>query len=131
MKMMSGGYTGNWPITSAYTGMYTGEWDGPNIDSNGRLAVLHQKELVLNAGDTENFLSAVDMVRQISQTIDLQAASRSNGWNFLLPGVLSKEPNTLDQNVHIEAHFPNVTSHSEIEEAFTNLVGKASQFANR
>jgi hypothetical protein len=35
------------------------------------------------------------MVRQISQTIDLQAASRSN-WNFLLPGILGKEPDTLD-----------------------------------
>lgn len=127
----SGGYTGTWSAASARTGMYTGSWNGPDLEENGRLAFLHQKELVLNASDTENFLSAVDMVRQISQTIDLQAASRSNGWNFLLPGVLSKEPNTLDQNVHIEAHFPNVTSHSEIEEAFTNLVGKASQFANR
>jgi hypothetical protein len=33
------------------TGGYTGEWD-----SSGRLAVLHQKEIVLNAHDTENFL---------------------------------------------------------------------------
>ena len=127
----SGGYTGTWSAASARTGMYTGSWNGPDLEENGRLAFLHQKELVLNASDTENFLSAVDMVRQISQTIDLQAASRSNGWNFLLPGILGREPDTLDQNVHIEAHFPNVTSHSEIEEAFTNLVGKASQFANR
>ena len=129
--LKSGGYTGTWSVASARTGMYTGSWNGPDLEENGRLAFLHQKELVLNASDTENFLSAVDMVRQISQTIDLQAASRSNGWNFLLPGILDKKPNTLDQNVHIEAHFPNVTSHSEIEEAFTNLVGKASQFANR
>ena len=131
ISLKSGGYTGIWSAVSGRTGMYTGSWNGPDLEENGRLAFLHQKELVLNASDTENFLSAVDMVRQISQTIDLQAASRSNGWNFLLPGVLSKEPDTLDQNVHIEAHFPNVTSHSEIEEAFTNLVGKASQFANR
>lgn len=128
--LKTGGYTGTWSAASAKTGMYTGSWSGPDLEENGRLAFLHQKELVLNASDTENFLSAVDMVRQISQTIDLQAASRSN-WNFLLPGILGKESDTLDQNVHIEAHFPNVTSHSEIEEAFTNLVGKASQFANR
>lgn len=126
----SGGYTGTW-ISSAKTGMYTGSWAGPDLEENGRLAFLHQKELVLNANDTKNFLSAIDMVRQISDTIDLQAASRSGEFNFLLPGILNKEPDVLDQNVHIEAHFPNVTSHSEIEEAFTNLVGKASQFANR
>jgi hypothetical protein len=40
------------------TGGYTGEW-GPE----GRLAMLHQKEIVLNAHDTENILSIVDMVR--------------------------------------------------------------------
>lgn len=130
LNMKSGGYTGTW-ISSAKTGMYTGSWAGPDLEENGRLAFLHQKELVLNANDTKNFLSAIDMVRQISDTIDLQAASRSGEFNFLLPGILNKEPDVLDQNVHIEAHFPNVTSHSEIEEAFTNLVGKASQFANR
>ena len=43
--------------------MYTGSWNGPDLEENGRLAFLHQKELVLNASDTENFLSAVDMVR--------------------------------------------------------------------
>ena len=36
---------------------------------------------------------------------------------------------TLDQNVAIEAHFPNVTNHTEIEEAFNNLVNMASQKA--
>jgi hypothetical protein len=40
------------------TGGYTGSW-GPE----GRLAMLHQKEIVLNAHDTENILSIVDMVR--------------------------------------------------------------------
>ena len=131
ITMKSGGYTGTWSAASGRTGMYTGSWDGPDLEENGRLAFLHQKELVLNAGDTENFLSAIDMVRQISSMIDLQAASRSSSLGLLLPGIANKEPETLDQNVHIEAHFPNVTSHSEIEEAFTNLVGKASQFANR
>jgi len=28
----------------------------------------------------------------------------------------------LDQNVHIEANFPNVSSSAEIEKAFENLV---------
>jgi hypothetical protein len=38
---------------------------------------------------------------------------------------------TIDQNVTITASFPNATNHSEIEEAFTNLINKASQYANR
>lgn len=126
----SGGYTGNWPVT-AYTGMYTGEWDGPNIDSNGRLAVLHQKELVLNASDTENMLSAIKLIREINKTIDLQALISSQGLGLLSPGYINSNNGVLDQNVHIDASFPNVTNHIEIEEAFHNLVGKASQFAQR
>jgi len=46
-------------------GGYTGEWS----NSNGRLALLHEKELVLNAKDTENILAAVNAVRLISDTV--------------------------------------------------------------
>jgi hypothetical protein len=52
------------------TGGYTGEW-GPT----GKLAVLHQKEIVLNAEDTENLLQTVGMVRTILQTIDMHSMS--------------------------------------------------------
>jgi hypothetical protein len=48
--------------TGFKTGGYTGSW-GPE----GRLAVLHQKELVLNAADTQNILDTVQIVRN---TID-------------------------------------------------------------
>ena len=57
----TGGYTG----VFADTGLYTGEWDGGSVRRNGRLAWLHQKELVLNAHDTENFLDAMNIVRQL------------------------------------------------------------------
>lgn len=50
------------------TGGYTGDWGVA-----GRLAMLHEKEIVLNADDTENFLSAIEMVRDISRMVDLQA----------------------------------------------------------
>lgn len=128
--MRSGGYTGTWPA-SGLTGMYTGSWNGPDIEENGKLAFLHQKELVLNASDTENMLSAVKLIREISKTIDLQALISSQGIGALLPGSINSTNNVLDQNVHIDASFPNVTNHIEIEEAFHNLVGKASQFAQR
>lgn len=35
--------------------------------------------------------------------------------------------NELEQNVHIEANFPSVTSANEIEAAIKNLVNVASQ----
>ena len=59
-------------LTSAAfdTGGYTGSWD-----SSGRLAMLHQKEIVLNAHDTENFLAAVNIVRDIASAIDLRAVA--------------------------------------------------------
>jgi hypothetical protein len=58
----TGGYTGTWPA-SGKTGLYTGSWNGPDIEENGKLAFLHQKELVLNADDTENVLSAIKLIR--------------------------------------------------------------------
>jgi hypothetical protein len=37
----------------------------------------------------------------------------------------------LEQQVHIDAHFPNVQDKNEIEEAFNTLINRASQYANR
>jgi hypothetical protein len=50
------------------TGGYTGSW-GPE----GRLAMLHQKEIVLNAHDTENFLTAIEIVRSIATQLESNA----------------------------------------------------------
>ena len=124
----TGGYTGRWQgAVYADTGMYTGEWDGGSIRHNGRLAWLHQKELVLNAHDTENFLDAMNIVRQLDNLTSWMA----NGLGDLFMPKVSMENGALEQNVHIDASFPNVTDHNEIEEAFGNLVNLASQYANR
>ncbi len=106
------------------TGGYTGEWG-----QDGRLAVLHQKELVLNASDTANMLDIVNVVRDIVRQIDAQALY-SRGRRFDLPRIETRAE-TLEQNVHIEANFPNATSHQEIEQAFDNLINLASQYANK
>lgn len=107
------------------SGGYTGEW-GPA----GKLAVLHQKELVLNADDTKNFLAGMSILRNITSMIDLQAAAMGamDAYsNLAVPGV----SRSLDQNVTIHAEFPNVTQHNEIELAFADLINRASQYANR
>lgn len=128
VKYDTGGYTG----TFADTGMYTGEWANGSVRDNGKLAFLHQKELVLNAHDTENFLNAVEIVRKLNETIDLNAMAASKGLGILAPAGVEKEAaQTIEQSVSIQASFPAVKDRNEIEEAFNNLVNKASQFANR
>ena len=126
----TGGYTGTFQY--ADTGMYTGQWANGSVRANGRLAFLHQKELVLNAHDTENFLQAVDIVRNLNESLDLGALSMSKGLgNIIARGLDQNTTQTIDQNVSIKAEFPNVQDRNEIEEAFNNLINKASQYANR
>ena len=43
------------------TGGYTGEWG-----SEGKIAMLHEKELVLNKEDTENLLEAIRLLKGVS-----------------------------------------------------------------
>ena len=116
-----------WKSHGFATGGYTGNWDGA-----GKLAFLHQKELVLNAEDTENMLKTIEIVRTIAKSIDLNSNMMAQGLGILNPTTIAKEIfGQLEQDVHIEANFPNVTNHSEIEEAFNNLINISSQYANR
>ena len=116
------------------TGGYTGNWNS----SQGRLAVLHEKELVLKASDTENILSAVNFVRGMDSILNALNQSTSNRVAGLLSnisdsiGILNKlNQGQLEQNVHIQAEFPNVEKANEIEKAFNNLVNLATQRAFR
>lgn len=124
----------NMPMVNASakyaSGGYTGEWIGGSQLDNGKLAILHQKELVLNEDDTKNMLKTVSLVREISQILDLQAgvASLSTG---ISPASIWDNTQTLEQMVTIHAEFPNAVNHTEIEEAFDTLVNRASQYAGR
>ncbi len=110
------------------TGGYTGRWG-----ADGRWALLHEKELVLNKEDTENMLAAIKTVREIAAIVDLQAqqAGLSGQYALALGHVQNTKNAQLDQNVHITAEFPNVQDHNEVELALTSLVNRASQYAWR
>lgn len=109
------------------TGGYTGAWG-----DSGKLALLHEKELVLNKEDTANMLTAIDMIRQISSMIDLNAMSSMKGLGGMLTaGGVGQTMGGIEQHIEIHASFPDATDHSEIEEAFHNLLNSASQYANR
>ena len=119
------------------TGGYTGAWG----DSNGRLAMLHEKELVLNAEDTQNILSAVSLVRSmddifgsIAEQLDGDGLAAMALLGSRIGGIGAPAPaNTnLEQHVTIESvSFPGVTSSREIEEAFESLINDAAQWARR
>lgn len=126
-SLQSGGYNSRGEWIPAYdTGGYTGEWG-----SSGRIAMLHEKELVLNPPDTKNMLQTIGIVREIARSIDLNAISASQGLGGLIAQTLHSSNQTLDQQVTIYAEFPNAVDHTEIEEAFNTLVNTASQYANR
>lgn len=113
-------------LTGYESGGYTGDWAG----ESGRLALLHQKELVLNANDTSNILNAVQILRDITDTIGSSILSKMSAItaNTSIGGNLGE---TFEQNVHIDANFPNVTNSKEIENAIDNLMNVATQRANR
>ena len=112
------------------TGGYTGNWNS----SQGKLAILHEKELVLNKEDTKNILGTVELVRKLSQKIDLNAQTARYVFNYYSiinnPKLTDRELQ-VNQTVSITAEFPNAQNRTEIEEAFTTLINQASQFANQ
>lgn len=109
-------------ISGYDTGGYTGDWN----DNSGRLALLHQKELVLNEEDTKNMLAAVEVIRAITSSIDNNMLNKLATLNASSLG-FNMEGETIEQNVHIEATFPNVKDSHEVEDALKNLVNTASQ----
>ena len=104
----SGGYTGDWSKTGGLDGI------------GGKAAILHQKEMVLNAQDTENMLKAVEMVRDYTDLL-----------NKPLPTSSLNTSETIEQTVNINADFSGVRNSSEIETAFENLVNKAIQYTRK
>ena len=131
-------YGPNTNITARYdTGGYTGDWNS----SEGRVAVLHQKELVLNQADTGNMLAAVQAIRDFSPELIASIRSKLSAASFASKSLMgsrlasnspnfNKEPTELAQSVNINADFPGVRDAIEIKEALESLVQTASQRAN-
>ena len=108
------------------TGGYTGAW---GVD--GRLAMLHEKELVLNKVDTENILNAVDIVRDLQFSLDASITARlvemMESYERTVQAFNNATGQVIEQHVEINAEFPNATDHNEIEEAFRELLNMATQ----
>lgn len=162
----SDGSDGNWywyrtewfdrPEAFYKTGGYTGTWNDKGIDKdNGKLAVLHQKELVLNENDTKNLLETVDIINQLYNKIKQQnqeSILSENIANSISDAIfeqinkaqyqqeLQQAQKTYEQLKNIDktsapivenntfnVSFPAAKDHNEIELAIENLKSRASQ----
>ena len=112
------------------TGGYTGAWG-----SDGKLAVLHEKELVLNEEDTSNMLSLVDILRRITRS-DIESMINasyadsmigSSRFGSIVNSTTSKGGNTFN----ITAEFPNANDVEEIRQAILSLPNLATQYVNQ
>lgn len=83
---------------SKLVGLATGGYTGDNVPQSGALAVLHKKELVLNAKQTEHILMAAKamstMGNVVSPTIPSTITQSNNEDN--------STTNTFDKMIHIE-----------------------------
>ena len=127
-------YYKNYSPSAFESGGYTGDWD-----SSGKLGILHQKELVLNADDTVNMLQAVQTIRDLTQLNDSisSAIAASIGQMALslvangggsVNGIGSS--NTENQ-FYITAEFPNANDVETIREAILTLPNLASQYIHQ
>ena len=118
------------------TGGYTGDWG-----SDGRLAVLHQKELVLNQEDTKNMLAAVQSIRELAPSMIAEMRARISGTAAAsqslfgsrysgMRSVFDRKATELAQSVQINADFPGVRDAIEVKEALESLVQTSAQRIN-
>jgi dimeric dUTPase (all-alpha-NTP-PPase superfamily) len=91
------------------------------------MAMLHEKEIVLNKHDTENFLDALSILRELNLSMMAQIGHFgmpfSNSQTSILQQLASQP---IEQNVTIQAEFPNATDKDEIKEAFNDLINLAT-----
>ena len=116
------------------TGGYTGDWNG----SDGRLAVLHQKELVLNESDTSNLLKAINVLRQVVASMNFcgiadSLVNSTTQWmnkaatqplannNISNINSINNDTNNNYKNVTVNADFSGVQSAEAIYQALTEL----------
>ena len=115
------------------TGGYTGTWDNSTNNATGKMAILHEKEIVLNKYDTANLLEAVKLQRNLTEKLQNAKISASSTINKINETVNNNrvDNSNITQPITIYADFPNANHSSEIEAAFQGLFGKASTFIGK
>lgn len=107
--------------------------NGGIVDEHGLYELAENgTEFVLNPDDTKNILAAVSQMREVvkmkMQGLNGNLSKQTAG--VTEKTVIDKDVQQVEQAVHIDATFPNVSVAKEIEEAFSNLVNQAVQYAS-
>ena len=115
-------YKKKYNIAGLKTGGYTGDWSG----EKGKLAILHQKELVLNESDTSNILNAVKSIREIvgnginstsfngiADAIVKMSAMQANMLSEISRSTLSALATTINNNNAEMQNYKNMTVNAD------------------
>lgn len=125
----------NKKAVSLDSGGYTGTWSNSTNNAEGRMAILHEKELILNKEDTKNILETVKMQRGLMESIKGRGSSVKNSIQNMSSNISniqnSNRMSTVEQNITLSPNFPNARDRSEIEAAFEGLLGKASTYVGK
>lgn len=97
------------------TGGYTGDWYG----NEGKLALLHKKEIILKEEDTKNFLQGIELSNELLK-------EKVNSYKI----DNNKNSETVNYN-EFKIDFPNATNHNEIQKAIEGLSVMATQYIGR
>lgn len=130
------GWLKKYQIAKMDTGGYTGDWNS----KEGRLGILHEKELVLNKFDSQAFLDLVDRFKMWFKLNDIRQHWEQNLQEAMLESEVLESMRRMRQAydssldniqpiVNITAEFPDATDAQEIQTAFENLVNHATQIA--
>ena len=118
----TGGRTSNW-----------GSNEGMPWANNGKYAILHPNERILNAKDTQDFDKITEIIKEIGKNMDKE----NFNLNFGLQSYGRINPLTeaheaiIQQHIVLQAEFPNVQDHNEIEIALQDMINQSSQYAYR
>lgn len=106
------------------TGGYTGDWG-----NEGKLALLHQKELILNEGQTKDMLNMI----KISKDFMSNLVSRFNP--IVNTPALANIGERMTQNTfqfnNAKFEFPNLTNGDDAEEFYKTLTTNGFVYMNR
>ena len=117
-----------------YSGGYTGSWGEGGVDEKkGKMAILHEKELVLNQTDTQNILSAVGLIRDMTTEMKNSAFGTVLDMISVYKNIRPEDPlgNSIEQRVSIEAVFPDASDANEIRTALLSLADEAYMYSSK
>ena len=127
----------------------TGGYTGNQGNDEGRLAVVHEKELILNEKDTDNLLDMINLIKYNREKMmndfqemeymlhksvaKMQTAQAINSYKDYINAIgnMAGGPVSGDTFYIDKLEFPNANSVNEIREAILTLPNIASQYVGK